>query len=89
MSSKKPAIPVPGSGLFDASVKECLERIMGRLGGKVALLSALSALKSPAASSGALSTDYLALRADMDALRAELEELRVTINALLNQLEDA
>lgn len=89
MSGKKPAIPVPGSGLFDASVKECLERMMGRRGGKVALLNALTALQSPTASSGTLSTDYLALRADIDALLADVDVLRTTINALLNQLEDA
>jgi cell division protein FtsB len=88
MSSKKPAIPVPGSGLFDTAVKECIERMMGRRGGKVALLSALSALQSPAVSSGVLATDYLDLREDIAALRADVDILRVTINELLTQLED-
>jgi hypothetical protein len=88
MSVKKPAIPIPGQAGFDPAVKECIERMMGRRGGKVALLSALTSLSSPAASSGTLATDYLALRADISALLVMVGSLHTTINALLAQLED-
>jgi hypothetical protein len=88
MSIKKPAVPLPGDAQFDPAVKECIERMMGRRGGKVALLNALTALSSATTSSGTLATDYLALRADLVTVRTDLESLRTAFNALLAQLED-
>lgn len=78
MSAKKPAIPLPGDARFSEAVKECLERIMGRRGARVALIPALTSADVTAAPTAA----------EFNALRADVETLRTALNDLLTQTED-
>lgn len=78
MTARKPAIPPPQSATFLAMVKECLERVMGRRGSKVASLPPMTAsqvITTPSAD-------------EFNALLADVSNQRDALNALLEQIED-
>ena len=75
---KKRSIPLPKDALFLSAIKECLEAIMGRRGGKVerpVQLSSVPVTGSPSAT-------------EFNALRGDVEKLRSTVTSMLEQLED-
>jgi len=78
MAVKKPSLPLPSDRGFAAAAKECLERIMGRRGGRTE--------KVPAIALDTLTSAPTA--ADFNTLMAAHETLRARFNDLLDQLED-
>lgn len=78
MAIKKPSLPLPTDRGFAAAVKECLERVMGRRGGRTE--------KVPAAPLAPLTGAPTA--ADFNTLLVAHEDLRARFNDLLDQLED-